>query len=211
MLNSIHAAEESQSLYMCQHACTYVCMHVTHLCLFYLQNAEFKKENGFILVVIAFSILLCIEELILLATRSAVLVMNLQAGNEPASPSTYLPFSLLVLMANCTSIPFILREMEKLERCSVFFVWNVDTSEGDKSFSNKEKRIKTGRNYVFFDTLSAVFLHCCDYKEIIFWCIYIYIYIICGIQTDTPPLKKHTVPRHGKRTTFSFWSSSQTQ
>lgn len=83
----------------------YVHMYVIHLCLFDLQNAELKKENSFILIFIAFFILLCIEDPILLAARSAMLVMNLVAGNEPASPSIYLPFSLLVLLANCTSVP----------------------------------------------------------------------------------------------------------
>lgn len=79
-------------------------MYVIYLCLFYLQNAEFKKKNGFILILIVFSILLCMEDLTHLAARSVMLVMNLLAGNEPASPSTYLPFSLLVLLANCTNV-----------------------------------------------------------------------------------------------------------
>lgn len=99
----MHVAEESQSLHVS--ACMYIYMYVIHLCLFYLQNAEFKKENAFILIFIAFSILLCIEDLILLAARSAMLVMNLLAGNEPASPCTYLQISLLVLLANCTNVP----------------------------------------------------------------------------------------------------------
>lgn len=83
----------------------YVHMDVIHLCLFDLQNAELKKENSVILIFTAFFILLCIEDLILLAARSAMLVMNLVAGNEPASPSIYLPFSLFVLLANCTNVP----------------------------------------------------------------------------------------------------------
>lgn len=83
----------------------FVYMYVICLCLFYLQNAEFKKENGLILIFIVFSILFCREDLILLAARSAMLVMNLLAGNEPAPPSTYLQISLLVLLANCTNVP----------------------------------------------------------------------------------------------------------
>lgn len=203
MLNRIHVAEECVFAHVS--ACMYIhiifiYVCVIHLHLFDLQNAEFKKENSFILIFIAFFILLCIEDLMLLAERSAMLVMNLLAGNEPASPSIYLPFSLLVLLANYTMYqhPFHSEENGKHKRCSIFFVWNVDTSEGDKCFSKKEKRIKTGRNYVFFDTLSAVFLDCCDYKEIISWCIYICIYIcICDIQTDTasfPPFKKAHCP-----------------
>lgn len=80
-------------------------MYMIHLCLFYFQNVEYKKGRGLIEIFIAFSLLLLAEDLILLARRSALLTMNLQPGNEPTSSSTYLPFSLLVLLANCTDIP----------------------------------------------------------------------------------------------------------
>lgn len=101
-----------------------------------------------------------------------------------------------------TTIPFVLREMGNLKYVSVFFLWNVDTSEGDKSFSNKEKRMKAGRNYVFFHALSTVFLEQSDYKGIMCWWIYT---LMCWNIQAGHLLTKHTVPGHGKRPMFSFW------
>jgi len=86
-------------------ACMYVYKYMIYLCLFELQNAAFKKTNGFVEISTPFPISLFTEDLMLLARSTATLTMHLQPGNEPTSPSTYLQFSLLVLLANCTNIP----------------------------------------------------------------------------------------------------------
>jgi len=41
-----------------------------------------------------------------------------------------------------TTIPFILRETGNLKDVQYFFVWNVDTSGGDKSFGTRRKEWK---------------------------------------------------------------------
>lgn len=115
--------------------------------------------------------------------------------------------------------PFHSEGNGKHKRCSIFFVWNVDTSEGDKCFSKKEKKnLNWQKLCVLWYSFSCIFNTAVFLTLLwlqgnnILMNIYIFVFVTSK-QTSPfpPPLKKHTVPRHSKGTMFSFWSSSQTQ
>lgn len=186
-MSNIHVNGESETVYV--FACMYVCMHVydtpvsvlitdcrslkffflrnTHILLFYyLQMIWYFWLDD----------LLCWQ------------------WNYSLEMSQLHHLLISIYFASVTgklhqhTIPFILREMENLKDVQYFFVWNVDTSEGDKSVSNEEKIMKAGRNYVFFHALSTAFLDQCDYKGIICWWIYIYTHVL--EHPDRPPFNK---------------------